>query len=61
MLAASDAAKAKRLSVGVGLQRRHQPLYLEKVKQIHDGAMARSDCPHYFNMKAAGRAWSGRG
>jgi predicted dehydrogenase len=38
-LAAADAAKEKRLSVGVGLQRRHQPLYLDKVRQIRDGAV----------------------
>jgi predicted dehydrogenase len=39
LLAASDAAKARRLTVGVGLQRRHQPLYLDKVRQIRDGAV----------------------
>jgi myo-inositol 2-dehydrogenase / D-chiro-inositol 1-dehydrogenase len=39
LLAAADAAKAKRLTVGVGMQRRHQPLYLDKIKQIRDGAV----------------------
>ena len=39
LLAANEVAKAKRLSVVVGLQRRHQPLYLEKIKKIRDGAV----------------------
>jgi myo-inositol 2-dehydrogenase/D-chiro-inositol 1-dehydrogenase len=32
-------AKDKGLKVGVGLQRRHNPVYLELVKRIHDGAI----------------------
>jgi predicted dehydrogenase len=39
LLAANDIAKVKRLSVVVGLQRRHQPLYLEKIQKIRDGAV----------------------
>ncbi len=55
-LAAADAAKEKRLSVGVGLQRRHQPLYLEKIKQIRDGAFGSVRLIRtYFNVDG-GRA-----
>jgi predicted dehydrogenase len=55
-LAAADAAKEKRLSVGVGLQRRHQPLYLEKIKQIRDGAVGPVNLIRtYFNVDG-GRA-----
>ncbi len=51
VLAASDAAKSRRLSVGVGLQRRHQPLYLEKIKQIRDGAVGQVRLIRtYFNV-----------
>ena len=39
VLAAAEEAKKKNLKVGVGLQRRHQPNYLETVKRLHDGAI----------------------
>ena len=39
LLAANEIAKAKHLSVVVGLQRRHQRLYLEKIQKIRDGAV----------------------
>ena len=39
VLAAAAEAKAKNLKVGVGLQRRHKPGYLETVKRIQDGAL----------------------
>jgi predicted dehydrogenase len=53
-LAAADAAKEKRLSVGVGLQRRHQPLYLDKVRQIRDGAVGAIRLIRtYFNVDGA--------
>jgi predicted dehydrogenase len=39
VLAAAEEAKKKNLKVGVGLQRRHQPGYIETVKRIHDGAI----------------------
>ncbi|MDB6129154.1 MAG: Dehydrogenase, partial [Verrucomicrobiales bacterium] len=37
VLAAAEAAKAKNLKIGVGLQRRHQPPYIETIKRLHDG------------------------
>ncbi len=37
VLAAAEVAKAKGLGVGVGLQRRHDPQYIETVKRIQDG------------------------
>lgn len=39
VLAAAEEAKKKNLKVGVGLQRRHQPAYLETIKRIQDGAV----------------------
>ena len=39
VLAAAEEAKKKNLKVGVGLQRRHQPNYLETVRRLHDGAI----------------------
>jgi len=39
VLEATKVAKAKNLKVGVGLQRHHQPGYLETLKRIHDGAI----------------------
>ncbi len=39
VLAAAEEAKKKNLKVGVGLQRRHQPGYLETIKRIQDGAV----------------------
>ncbi|MDG3003974.1 Gfo/Idh/MocA family oxidoreductase [Paludisphaera mucosa] len=39
VIAAAEEAKAKKLSVVVGTQRRHQPGYLESMKRIHDGAI----------------------
>jgi myo-inositol 2-dehydrogenase/D-chiro-inositol 1-dehydrogenase len=37
VLAAAEEAKRKNLKVGVGLQRRHQPSYLEAIERIHNG------------------------
>jgi predicted dehydrogenase len=37
ILAANEIAKAKNLKVGVGLQRHHQPMYLESLERIHNG------------------------
>jgi myo-inositol 2-dehydrogenase/D-chiro-inositol 1-dehydrogenase len=34
-------AKQKNLAVAVGLQRRHEPLYVETMKRLHDGAIGR--------------------
>jgi myo-inositol 2-dehydrogenase / D-chiro-inositol 1-dehydrogenase len=39
VLAAAAEAKGKNLKVGVGLQRHHDPGYLETIKRIHDGAI----------------------
>jgi len=39
VLAAAEEAKKKKLKIGVGLQRHHQPSYIEAVKRIHDGAV----------------------
>jgi myo-inositol 2-dehydrogenase/D-chiro-inositol 1-dehydrogenase len=39
VLAAAAIAKQKNLKVGVGLQRRHQPAYLETMQRLHDGAI----------------------
>ncbi len=41
VLAAARAAREKGLKVGVGLQRRHDPLYRETVQRIRDGALGR--------------------
>jgi myo-inositol 2-dehydrogenase / D-chiro-inositol 1-dehydrogenase len=37
VLAANEIAKSKNLKVGVGLQRHHQPMYLETLERIHNG------------------------
>jgi predicted dehydrogenase len=37
VLAAAEEAKKTNLKVGVGLQRRHQPSYLEAIDRIHNG------------------------
>ncbi len=39
VLAAAEESKKKNLSVGVGLQRRHQAQYLETIKRLQDGAI----------------------
>ena len=39
VLKAVEESKRKNLMVGVGLQRRHEPKYMETVKRIHDGAI----------------------
>jgi predicted dehydrogenase len=39
VLEAAAEAKKKNLKIGVGLQRHHQPSYVETVKRIHDGAV----------------------
>jgi myo-inositol 2-dehydrogenase / D-chiro-inositol 1-dehydrogenase len=41
VLAAAEEAKRKNLKVGVGLQRHHQPGYIETVKRLQDGAIGR--------------------
>ena len=39
VLAAAEEAKKKNLKVGVGLQRHHQPGYLETLRRLHGGAI----------------------
>ena len=39
VLAAVEKSKQKNLMVGVGLQRRHEPRYMETVKRLQDGAI----------------------
>ncbi|TWU27060.1 Inositol 2-dehydrogenase [Novipirellula galeiformis] len=39
VLAAVEASKKKNRMVGIGLQRRHEPRYMETIKRIHDGAI----------------------
>jgi myo-inositol 2-dehydrogenase/D-chiro-inositol 1-dehydrogenase len=39
VLATNEKAKQKNLMVAVGLQRRHDPRYVETIKRIHDGAI----------------------
>jgi predicted dehydrogenase len=38
-MAANEEAKKKSLMVAIGLQRRHDPRYIETLKKIHDGAI----------------------
>lgn len=39
LLATNEEAKRKGLKVGVGLQRHHDPIYVEMVKRLQDGAI----------------------
>ncbi len=39
VLASVKESKKKNLLVGIGLQRRHEPQYMETVKRLHDGAI----------------------
>ena len=39
VLDAVQQSKKKNLMVGIGLQRRHEPKYIETIKRIHDGAI----------------------
>ena len=38
-MAANELAKKKDLLVAIGLQRRHDPRYIETMKKVHDGAL----------------------
>lgn len=56
LLDANVEAKQKKLSVAVGLQRRHQPNYLDKIQKIREGAVGDIRFIRtYFNM-GGGRA-----
>ena len=39
VLDAVEESKKKKLMVGIGLQRRHEPRYMETIERIHDGAI----------------------
>ena len=41
VLAANQEAKKKKLAVGVGLQRHHQPHYIEAIQRLRDGAIGK--------------------
>jgi predicted dehydrogenase len=57
LLAANAEAKRQKLSVVVGLQRRHQRNYLEGVQKIRDGAIGEvTYIRTYFNVSAGGRS-----
>ncbi|MGQ9576829.1 MAG: Gfo/Idh/MocA family protein [Thermoguttaceae bacterium] len=57
LVAANQQAKAKRLSVVVGLQRRHQRNYREAIQRIRDGAVGQIRLIRtYFNMPGGGRS-----
>lgn len=57
LVAANAEAKRKKLSVVVGLQRRHQRNYLEGVQKIRDGAIGEvTYIRTYFNVPAGGRS-----
>lgn len=61
LAAANEEAKKKKLSVVVGLQRRHQRNYLEGIQKIRDGAIG--DVLYvrtYFNMPSGGRSGQAR-
>jgi myo-inositol 2-dehydrogenase / D-chiro-inositol 1-dehydrogenase len=53
VLAATKAAKAKNLAVGVGLQRHHQTVYLQTMQRLRDGEIG--------DMVAARVYWNGAG
>ena len=53
VLAAVEESKKKNLMVGIGLQRRHEPRYMETVKRLHDGAIGDIICQRVY--------WNGGG
>lgn len=57
LVAANAEARRKKLSVVVGLQRRHQKNYLEGVRKIHDGEIGTINLLRtYFNVPSGGRS-----
>jgi predicted dehydrogenase len=57
LVAANEEAKRKKLTVVVGLQRRHQQNYLDGIRKIRDGAVGQVRYLRtYFNMPAGGRS-----
>ncbi len=57
VLAAAEEAKKKGLKVGVGLQRRHKPGYLEAIKRVQDGALGKILYGRTFWDMGAARAF----
>jgi myo-inositol 2-dehydrogenase/D-chiro-inositol 1-dehydrogenase len=53
VLALVETAKAKKIAIGAGTQRRHQAGYIETIKQIQDGAIG--------DVVAMRCAWNGNG
>ncbi len=53
VLKAVEMSKAKNLMVGIGLQRRHEPRYMETIQRIHDGAIGDVICQRVY--------WNGGG
>jgi predicted dehydrogenase len=57
LMAANQEARTKKLSVVVGLQRRHQQNYLDGIRRIRDGEIGDVRFIRtYFNMPGGGRA-----
>lgn len=57
LVAANEVARTGKLTVVVGLQRRHQRNYLEGIEQIHSGAIGDVQLIRtYFNVSGGGRA-----
>ena len=52
-LAAAKKSKEKDLLVQIGLQRRHEPAYIETIKRLQDGAIG--------DIVAARAYWNGGG
>ncbi len=53
LMDANRLADEKGLKVGVGLQRRHSPNYLESIAHVHDGALGKLICLQAY--------WNGQG
>lgn len=57
LVAANEQAKQKKLSVVVGLQRRHQRNYLDGIERIRSGAIGEvAFIRTYYNVQAGGRS-----
>jgi len=57
LVEANEEARRQKLSVVVGLQRRHQRNYLEGIQKIRDGAVGDVQLVRtYFNMPSGGRS-----
>jgi predicted dehydrogenase len=61
LVAANEEARRRKLSVVVGLQRRHQRNYREGIQKIRDGAIGDVQFIRtYFNMNSGGRSGAPR-